>query len=374
MRAGLRRYTMEMRSHALEADRMEDLPAAYIGNSFFLPVWQLGTPEHYGYQGIKGSDGKQYYGESALELAIWTEEIAYADPTMLVSLPGPQLLGPLVRVLGNKEQQERLFASFLGEQPIWASFGLTEPGAGSDAGAIRTTACTNEEGDYHLYGEKKYIGNGTRSSWLALFAKVGDPMKPYAIQCFLLDKSSLTDPGLTRTSLASLGMKAGKLAHICLDGVQVSKEHLLGRHKSPLRRGLHGAVEVFYRMRPCVSALALGTSLAAMDYVEEHLNLDANKQIQTARLRWKLEKNRLLIYRAAQEADQGIYRPRTSSIAKWVANQCVYEVTRFCAQLAGGSLFIDHPLLEKWLRDARMIEFMEGTSNIHKRIIGHEMF
>lgn len=110
-----------------------------------------------------------------------------------------------------------------------------------------------------------------------------------------------------------------------------------------------------------------------VDYVRENIKLNLNEEIILDELQWKIERTRRLVYRAAKEVDRGIYNAGTSSMGKWMANNLVYEVTRRINQVVGSEAIIDHPLLEKWLRDGRMIEFMEGSTNIHKREVAQEL-
>ncbi|MGQ5178290.1 acyl-CoA dehydrogenase family protein [Bacillus halotolerans] len=372
LREGLRPYTQAMREYALKADELRDMPAEYVKDDFFRPIWQLGTPEKFGSIGLRGKNNQTYFGESALELAIWTEEIAYGDPAMLLTLPGPQLVGPLISKIGEEHQQETFFLSFLKKEPVWASFALTEPSCGSDLANIQTRAEYTQD-FYKITGEKKYVGNGTRASWVCIFAKIADKKGTFPIQCFLFNHNDLNQIGVKRTEINTLGMRSAKLAHFVLDRASISRQHLLGYTKSPLKRGFTGAAHVFYRMRPSVSALAVGVSKAAIDYVKENIQLSASSEIEIARLRWKIKKAQHMIYRAAHQADQQIFSQKVSSMAKWYANCIVYEVTRKCIHFTGPDL-PNHPLIEKWMRDARMIEFMEGTTNIHKNMIGKELF
>lgn len=169
---------------------------------------------------LKGKD--QY-------LAVFKHRLAYGDPAMLLTLPGPQLVGPLISKIG-----------------------------------IHTRFLQN-------YRRKKYVGNGTRASWVCIFAKIADKKGTYPIQCFLFNHNDLSQIGVKRTEINTLGMRSAKLAHFVLDRASISRQHLLGYTKSPLKRGFTGAVHVFYRMRPSVSALAVGVSKAAIDYVKENI-------------------------------------------------------------------------------------------------------
>lgn len=163
LRNGLKEYALELRGYALEADKNRDLPKKYLQqSSIFQPLWRLGVPKEYGYGGIKTQDGT-HYGSSSIELAVCTEELAYGDPAMMLSMPGPQLLGPILQELGTKEQQDKFFSSFMTAEPIWTAFNLTEPNAGSDIAALETVSVKKDDETYVMNGEKKYIANAESS-------------------------------------------------------------------------------------------------------------------------------------------------------------------------------------------------------------------
>lgn len=375
LRTELRVYGESLREFALEADKSRGLPPTYLQQeSFYHPLWRLGVPKEYGYTGIRGRDNQIYYGDSSLELAIWTEELAYGDPAMMLSLPGPQLLGPILKELGTQEQQDKFFNSFMGRNPVWTAFNLTEPNAGSDIAAIETVATQKNDGTYLLQGEKKYIANAERAQWALSFAKMGHKNNTFAIQSFLIHEDQFENSDtVNRDYGRTLGMRAARLGHTVYNNLEVDKSQIIGLNKPPLQRGLRGAMKVFFRMRPSTSSIAIGTSRAMVDYVRENIKLNLNEEIIIDELQWKIERTRRLVYRAAKEVDKGIYNAGTSSMGKWMANNLVYEITRRINQVVGSEAIIDHPLLEKWLRDGRMIEFMEGSTNIHKREVAQEL-
>ncbi|WP_341279702.1 acyl-CoA dehydrogenase family protein [Paenibacillus sp. FSL H8-0537] len=374
LRVCLKDFAAEYRSFALEADRLGDIPAAHLANKEFRQIWMLGTPQQYGNTGIKLSRNNVFYGNKSLEMAICTEELSYGDPAMALSMPGAQLLGPIVMELGTEEQKSRFFESLTSSEPIWTGFNLTEPDAGSDVSGLHTVAVRTGNGGYVLTGEKRYIANAKRAQWVAVFAKLNHSQNPLAIQCFLLHESEFVGSQCTRLSDHTLGMRAAELGYTQYHALEICEDSLLGIDKSALRRGLHGAVNVFFRMRPCTASIAIGLSRAMIDYASEHLSLNVNETISLQRLQWKMEKTRRLVYNAASEVDRGVFDVKTSSMAKWMSNALVYEVSRTVHQLAGLEGWLEHPLLEKWLRDARMIEFMEGSTNIHKREVAKELF
>lgn len=131
-------------------------------------------------------------------------------------------------------------------------------------------------------------------------------------------------------------------------------------------------METFLHMRPATAAIAIGLSKAIIDYVQTCVNHEYNKFILD-RLKWEVERGRVLTLQAAITCDAGNFNSYYSSMAKQYMNGVVVKVVRECSKLMGDYGLIEHPLLEKWLRDARMIEFMEGSTNILKMDIKNKM-
>lgn len=374
LRDELKEYALELRSYALEADRNRDLPTDYLQQqSTFHPLWRLGVPKEYGYSGIRTKE-EVYYGESSIELAVCTEELAYGDPAMMLSMPGPQLLGPILKELGTEEQKEKFFSSFMTSEPIWTAFNLTEPNAGSDVAAIETVCAKKDDETYVMNGEKKYIANAERAQWALTFTKMGSKNNPFAIQSFLIHEDQFENCNTVEREYGrTLGMRAARLGHTIYRGLEVHRSQIIGLTKPPLQRGLRSAMKVFFRMRPSTSSIAIGTCRAMLDYIRDNVKVNVTQELILDDLQWKVERTRRLVYRAANEVDKGVFNPSTSSMAKWMANNLVYEVSRKVTQLLGPVILVEHPLLEKWLRDGRMIEFMEGSTNIHKREVAQEL-
>ncbi|EJR73578.1 acyl-CoA/acyl-ACP dehydrogenase [Bacillus cereus] len=374
LRNGLKEYALELRGYALEADKNRDLPKKYLQqSSIFQPLWRLGVPKEYGYGGIKTQDGT-HYGSSSIELAVCTEELAYGDPAMMLSMPGPQLLGPILQELGTKEQQDKFFSSFMTAEPIWTAFNLTEPNAGSDIAALETVSVKKDDETYVMNGEKKYIANAERAQWALTFTKMGSKNNQFAIQSFLIHEDQFKGHNTVEREYGrTLGMRVARLGHTIYRGLEVNRSQIIGLTKPPLQRGLRSAMKVFFRMRPSTSSIAVGTCRAILDYVRDNVKVNVRQELILDELQWKVERTRRLIYRAANEVDQNIFNPKTSSMAKWMANSLVYEVSRRVTQLLGPIVITEHPLLEKWMRDGRMIEFMEGSTNIHKREVAQEL-
>jgi acyl-CoA dehydrogenase len=360
-----------LRAYALAADRQQDLPPGALA----LPVMQvfntMGIPPAYGGVGIDLGEGAPCYGTACLERVVAMEELARADVALCLAAPGPGLAAELVETLGDEAQKRRFYATFLGQQPAWGAFSLSEPAAGSDATRIQTTA--RPEGDkYVLTGEKYFCGNGGRAASLVIFANTDPQMSPFGIQAFLVPGEA---PGLERRHLPTSGMRAARLTHLVLGDCRVDAADLLGRHLSGARRGLWGAMTTFLRMRPVVAALGLGLAVGALDYAKAHLGRrpTLRQYALLERLEAEVHGLRLLVRQAARHVDGGGTSPALSAMAKLRAAWLCEKTTQAAAHLLGPGSLALHPLLEKWQRDARGIEFMEGTTQIQKRTIAQSL-
>lgn len=282
-------------------------------------------------------------------------ELARGDAGMVLAAPGPALAGRVLAQLGDDEQRERLRAAVAGGR-TWAYLAITEPDVGSDATRLRTELRRDTDGRYRLYGTKRYIGNGHRGTVGVVLARTGP--SPLALRAVLLD----TARARTRP-LDMLGLRGAQISELEFDGVPVEERDLLGSHLSPLRRGMWSIAQVFTAVRVQVAALAVGTAFAIHDLVADHhpggptLD-DAHAHVRAAEA---------LVLRAAAESDHDRESAApAASLAKLTATGVALDVARTLPRLLGPAALVTHPLLEKWCRDVRAFEFMEGTSQIQR--------
>nr|WP_230416253.1 acyl-CoA dehydrogenase family protein [Micromonospora tarapacensis] len=189
---------------------------------------------------------------------------------------------------------------------------MTEPGHGSDAGALETALRRETTEHYRLDGTKRHIGNGSRGRVGVVFARTGDG--PLAIRAALVTAGA---PGCRAAALDMIGLRGAGLGEIRLDGVPVAAELLLGRHLSATRRGLWGAVRVFNTMRVQVAALAVGTGLALVDLVRAERPAAPGATALAARL----DACRRMVYAAAAVVDRDRAAGQLSSLAKLTATR-----------------------------------------------------
>jgi acyl-CoA dehydrogenase len=300
---------------------------------------------------------------TSLERVVFMMEAARGDLGFLLAAPGAPMAGAAVAMLGDERQQEWFFGRVASE-PTWAFFALSEPRGGSDASGMDTRLIRDPDtGALTLDGTKRYIGNGARSQIGVAFAKRGRG-GPLSAAAVLVD---CDDPGFSAVRLPTLGLRGAELSEITFDSVPVAPERLLGSHLPATRGGLWGWLRTFNLLRPVVAAMGVGVAQAAHDYVADHRpGLPPSWRDGLERLRLEIESVRQLTLRAAAEADRDPSKGELSSAAKVRAAALAEQATRYAARCFGPGELLDHPYLEKLLRDARGIEFMEGTGAVQR--------
>lgn len=360
VRGQLREWGEDFRRHALELDadpeairRHFDLPAVrYLAT--------MGIPAEYG-NDPEPIAGQRVLGTTAAERVVVMEELACADAGMLVASPGPLLAGVLVSLVADEHQRRWFFERML-ERPLWTCFALTEPDSGSDAGALRTEL-KSKKGVGKLNGTKRYVGNACRAQVGVVFARAKPG--PLGIVATLVDIEH--DPGFTAEALPMIGLRGARISAVHLDDVVVPDELVLGRHLSPTRRGMWAFVRTFNLLRPGVAAIALGMARAAYEYVVANRGpLRRDEQDRLDALRGRIDSTRALILLAASAVDRDPTDGHLASAAKVRACQLAEDATRAACGFFGSGARLAHPLLDKLVRDARGMEFIEGTANMQR--------
>lgn len=355
----LHEMSSEFRGIALKIEKSPNKISEYLHLEGIKGLSRLMIPEKYNDSPLT-IHKKKIYGVNLLERVIALEILAYGDVGVLLASPGPSLSGQVVMDLGSEEQQERYYSMIL-KDDIWTFFAMSEPTKGSDASNIKTNL-SKKENHYVLNGEKKYIGNGARGKIGVVFVRSSDG--PLGISGILMESNN---KGFNATPLETLGLKAAGLSHLSFDDVAIEPQNLLGTHLSPTRRGLWGAIQTFNRMRPGVAALGLGIAQATLDYIlnnRSNYSLDEKKVIE--KYQDDIKMVRVLIRTAAVELEKDASNGYIASMAKIKAIELVEGITEYSLHLFAPHALLTHPFLNKWYRDARGLEFMEGTSNIQK--------
>jgi acyl-CoA dehydrogenase len=306
-------------------------------------------------------------------------EMCWGDTGLMLTMPRQGLGQAAIRAVATPEQMQR----FGGK---WAAMAITEPEAGSDSAAIRTTAVLDEEaGEYVLNGEKIFVTSGDRADLIVVWATLDRSAGRGAIKSFVVERDN---PGLKLDRLEhKLGIRASDTANFVLDNCRVPKENLLGSPEiATAREGFAGVMQTFDNTRPMVAGMAVGVARAALDRTREllaeagvEISYDRPLVSQSAavaefiKLEADWEAGRLLSLKAAWMADNRIPNTVAASIAKAKAARVATDVTLRCVALCGAVGYGEDELLEKWARDAKILDIFEGTQQIQQLVIARQL-
>lgn len=303
-------------------------------------------------------------------------EICWGDVGLALSLPRQGLGNAAIAAVASEAQAERF-------KGCWAAMAITEPGAGSDSAAIRTRAVLDGD-EYVLNGEKIFVTAGGRADTVVVWATLDPGAGRAAIKSFVVPKGT---PGLEVVRLDhKLGIRASDTATLRLTDCRVPKENLLGSPEIDTKRSFAGVMQTFDNTRPIVATMALGLAKAALDETHSLLaaagievDYDRPAQTQSAAaaafrdMEADWEAARLLTLEAAWMADNGKPNSLEASMAKAKAGRMGTDVTLGCLELAGAAGYAETSLLEKWARDAKIIDIFEGTQQIQLLIVARRL-
>jgi acyl-CoA dehydrogenase len=309
---------------------------------------------------------------SNLATVLSVAEVCWGDVGLLLSMPGQGLGNAAIAAVANEEQLRR----FGGK---WAAMAITEPEAGSDSAAIRTTARLDGD-DYVLNGEKIFVTAGDRAELIVVWASLDRDQGRAAIKSFVVERDN---PGLKLDRLEhKLGIRASDTANFVLSDCRVPKENLLGSPEIVAKGGFSGVMQTFDNTRPLVAAMALGVARACLEETRERLteagvelDYDAPPAAQSAAaaefiaMEADYEAARLLTLQAAWMADNGKPNSLHASMAKAKAGRVGTDIALRCVALCGTVGYGEGELLEKWARDAKILDIFEGTQQIQLLVI-----
>ncbi len=314
-------------------------------------------------------------GFGLLDAVTIGEALSYGCMGMYTSIMCNDLaLTPIV-VGGSDEQKERFLRPFT-EGPKLASFCLTEPGNGSDAAGIKTTI--KDGGDHWiLNGQKMWITNGGYADLYTVYCTTDPSLKHKGICAVVVDAKS---EGITVGNKEDkMGQRTSDTRAIQFENVKVPKENMLGNPGD----GWKIAMKTLDHSRPLVSSIALGGSQRALDLASQYAKertqfgvpLAKHQAIQfmLAEMQMKIEAARLLIQKAAWQADQGIQNTVAASSAKAFAADTCMQITTDAVQIYGGYGYSKEYPVEKLMRDAKLMQIYEGTSQIQRLVISREV-
>jgi acyl-CoA dehydrogenase len=277
-----------------------------------------------------------------------------------------------VLALGTPEQRERWIRPLTRAVPPLTALATTEPEAGSDAAAIRTTA-RRTDGGYVLAGQKAWISNGGLADYYVVFATVAPGSRARGITAFVLERD---DPGLTAgPPIPKMGQRAIINTELFLADVEIPADRRLGGEGE----GFRGLMRTFDRSRITLGASATGLARAALEYAvayarERHQFGKPIAEHQAVAFRLadmalRVDAARLLVHRAAEKADAGERVTTEAAMAKLAASETAMWCTWAALQTLGGWGYSREFPVEKWMRDAKLEEIEEGTSDIQRLVI-----
>lgn len=376
MEFGLTQEQVEIKELALKFARNEMIPIAQsydeegkFPQDLFKKAWELGLintciPSEYGGAGF-----------SALDSVIISEALAYGCMGFNTSFMANDLaLLPIV--LGGSDEQKKRFLTPFTENFKVASFCLTEPGNGSDAAGIKTSF--KEDGDdWIVNGEKMWITNAGYADLFVVYGTIDPSLKHKGISALVID---------AKTAGIEMGKKEDKMGHrssdtrgIRFNNVRVPKANMLGLPGE----GWTIAMNTLDHSRPLVASSALGGAQRAMDlsiqYAKERTQFGVAIakhqaiQFMIAEMGMKIEASRLLIHKAAWMCDQGMRNTEVASYAKAFASDSCMQITTDAVQIYGGYGYSKEYPVEKLMRDAKLIQIYEGTSQIQRLVMAREL-
>jgi acyl-CoA dehydrogenase len=322
-----------------------------------------------------GEDGENRNG-SNLSTVLGIIELCWGDVGLLLSMPRQGLGNSAIASVATEEQLERYGGR-------WAAMAITEPEAGSDSAAIRTTAELDGD-EYVLNGEKIFVTAGDRADLIVVWATLDRSKGRAAIKSFIVERDN---PGLKLDRLEhKLGIRASDTANFTLQECRVPKEALLGDPDVDVEKGFAGAMQTFDNTRPLVAAMAVGVTRAALEETRERLaaagaevdySVPALSQHAAAARFLEMEADYeaawLLTLQAAWMADNSRPNSLQASMAKAKAGRSCVDVTLGCVELCGSVGYGESELLEKWARDAKILDIFEGTQQIQLLIIARQL-
>jgi acyl-CoA dehydrogenase len=326
-----------------------------------------------GSSGAKADRGGNRNGTNMASL-LGLIELCWGDVGLLLTMPKQGLGQAAIAAVANDEQLKR----FGGK---WAAMAITEPEAGSDSAAIRTTATLDEETDeYVLNGEKIFVTSGDRAELIVVWATLDRKQGRAAIKSFVVERDN---PGLKLDRLEhKLGIRASDTANFVLDDCRIPRENLLGSPEIEPKRGFAGVMQTFDNTRPLVAGMAVGVARACLERTREllteagvEIDYDAPAHSQSAAasdfiaMESDWEAARLLTLQAAWMADNKKPNSLQASMAKAKAGRTGTDIALRCVALCGSIGYGEGELLEKWARDVKILDLFEGTQQIQLLIV-----
>jgi alkylation response protein AidB-like acyl-CoA dehydrogenase len=346
----------ELRPIAPEWDEREEFPPGLLAHAAGVGLTSYAIPREHGGGGV-----------DHVTAALIAEELSWGCAGLAATIAATMFPARPLAAAGTAEQRARYLPVLASEDGVRGAIAFTEPDAGSDVAAMQATA-RRDGGEYVLNGEKCYVTNGGVADVTVVFAKVED-----AVTAFVLERG---DAGVTAgRKERTLGLRASYTGSLVMSDARIPGDRLLGEEGG----GMALALDFFAASRPQVAASAVGLARAAFEHALEHARtrrtfgrpLLARQAVafKLADMAIEIEAARLLTWRACAALDAGDDAVLLGASAKAFAADAAMRVTTEAVQVLGGAgVMRDHPV-EKWMRDAKVFQIVEGTSEIQRHVI-----
>ncbi len=354
----------EMKPKAAKYDKGEEFSEDVMQKAFEAGFLTCMIPEEYGGVGL-----------SDLDIVIMSEELAAGCAGMYTTMMVNSLAHTPIILFGNDEQKKRFLIPQT-EKMSFASFCLTEREAGSDASAQKTKA-EKVGSEYIINGSKCFISNGGIASLYVVFANSKPKRGIRGISAFVVPRET---PGvIIGKEEDKMGHRASNTVELIFEDVRIPEENLLGKEGM----GFIIAMKTLDKTRAPVGAVGVGIARAAMEYAVDYartrvqfgkpIALFQHTSFQIAQMATEINAARLLVWNAAWLLDEGLPSGKESSMAKFYGSDMAMKVTTEALQILGGYGYMKDYPMEKFMRDAKLLQIYEGTNEIQRSIVAREV-
>jgi acyl-CoA dehydrogenase len=354
----------EIIPHAAHYDETGEFPHEIFKKAWETGLMNIEIPEAYG--GLGGS---------CLDNCLVQEEVAFGCAGINTSLSANSL-GAMPLLIAGSEEQKKEYLSRLTREPLFTAYCCSEPDAGSDVAGMRTRV-TKHGDEYVINGQKRWITNGGVANFYTVFATFDPAMKHKGIACFVVDADN---PGVKAGRKENkMGQRASNTTDVIFEDCKIPKSALIG----PEDGGFKVAMKTFDRSRPWIAAMAAGVIRRALEesraYALERktfgVPIAQHQAIQfmLAEMAISYETTRLLTHKAAWQVDRGDLSAITSAYAKAYGADAAMRCTTDAVQIFGGYGYTKEYPVEKLMRDAKLFQIYEGTSQIQRVVIARNV-
>jgi alkylation response protein AidB-like acyl-CoA dehydrogenase len=357
----------EIRPIALEVDEADtEMPWEVWYKAAGLGLTSFMLPSEYGGGGLT----------DCFTGCIVQEELCYGCSGIGNLITSGGFFAEAILVLGSEEQKRRWIEPIAGERPPLGALATTEPASGSDAASIQTVA-ERKGGNYVLRGQKTWISNGGLAEYYVVFATVAPGTGSRGVTAFVVERG---DRGVKfGPPMKKMGQRAIINAEMFLEDVELPEDRRLGEEGE----GFSGLMQTFDRSRVTLGAAATGLARAALEYAVEYAKnreqfgkpIGEHQAVafRLADMATRVDAARLLVWRAAKRIDGGQEVAKEAAMAKLFASETAMWCTWAAVQTLGGWGYSREYPVEKWMRDAKLEEIEEGTSDIQRLIISRRL-